>query len=651
MKKVRIKPYVMAPIVMLLVQPGLSTAEEGSAPGLPQMAKDKIEKSFDAKPVYSPYANRNFPSRPLFGDQHLHTSYSMDAGTSGTRLDARSAYRFAKGEQLTSNTGQPVKLSRPLDWLVVADHSDGFGYFPLLASGAPSIMSDPQAKRWHDMLGSGKGVDAAYEIIAAFSHGSIPSLPVPGTKTYADAWQANIKAAEEANDPGRFTALIGYEWTSNTGGNNLHRNVIYRDNGDKASQMEPYTTQKPLGSDNPADLWKWMGSYEDKTGGKLLAIAHNGNLSNGTMFPTVEHFGKKVDRDYAEERMKWERLFEVTQTKGTGEAHPFLSPNDEFADFEIWDKGNLDLTVKKDNSMLEREYARAAYKNGLKLEKTLGVNPYKFGLAGGTDSHTALMTTREENFFGKITPAEPSPERMTKAFFHNDGTGLTYYDWEVGASGLTGVWANENTRTAIWDAMERRETYATTGTRMAVRLFGGWDFQQEDTHSRLPADIGYTKGVPMGGEMSNAPDGKSATFLVAALKDPIGANLDRIQIIKGWIDAKGELHEKVFDIAWSDADMRKPGADGKVPSVGNTVDVASATWTNTIGDSELIGVWKDPDFDASQNAFYYARVLEIPTPRWTAYDAKEFGAKPQPGTRMTVVERAFTSPIWYTANK
>ena len=634
--------------VVLAVGFTLAFAQQAFAQDTFPVTKEMVEAGHSDKPVYSPYANRNFPSRPLFGDQHLHTSYSMDAGTSGTRLDARGAYRFAKGEQVTSNTGQPVKISRPLDWLVVADHSDGFGYFPLLASGDPSIMADPQAKRWHDMLRSGKGVDAAYEIIAAFSHGSIPSLPVPGTKAYANAWQKNIQAAEEANDPGRFTALIGYEWTSNTGGNNLHRNVIYRDNGDKAAQMEPYTTQKPLGSDNPADLWKWMESYEEKTGGKLLAIAHNGNLSNGTMFPTVEAFGKKVDREYAEERIKYERLFEVTQTKGTGEAHPSLSPNDEFADFEIWDKGNLDLTVKKESSMLEHEYARAAYKNGLKLEKVLGVNPYKFGLAGGTDSHTGLVTSREENFFGKITPAEPSPERMTKAFFHSEKTGLTYYDWEVGASGLTAVWATGNTREAIWDAMERRETYATTGTRMAVRLFGGWDFKEEDAHNRLPAEVGYSKGVPMGGELKNAPEGKAPSFLVAALKDPIGANLDRIQIIKGWIDAKGETHERVYDVAWSDADKRKISDEGKVPAVGNTVDIASATWTNTIGDPELIAVWKDPEFDAGQSAFYYARIIEIPTPRWTAYDAKKFGVKPKPGTRMTVAERAFTSPIWYT---
>jgi len=618
--------------------------------GLPPQDRDKIAKVFDSKPVYSPYANRNFPSRPLFGDTHLHTAYSMDAGASGTRLTARDAYRFAKGAQITSNTGQPVKLSRPLDFLVVADHSDGFGFFPLVFGGDPAVMADPQGRRWNEMLHSGKGMEAAMEIIKAFGKGEISKaiMPVPGTKAYAGAWEETIAAAEEANDPGRFTAFIGYEWTSNTNGNNLHRNVIYRDDADKASAVEPLITQRPLGSDNPADLWKWMAAYEEKTGGRVLAIAHNGNLSNGRMFPTVEAFGKKIDSAYAKERIRWERLYEVTQTKGTGEAHPFLSPNDEFANFEIWDKGNLDLSVKKDTSMLEFEYARSAYKNGLKMGQELGTNPYRFGLVGSSDAHTALSAMEEENFFGKITPSEPGPERLSKPFFHDERTGLTVMDWEVSAAGYAAVWATDNTRKAIWDAMERRETYATTGTRMIVRLFGGWDFAPQDAHNRLPAQVGYTKGVPMGGDLNAAPQGRSPTFLVAALKDPIGANLDRIQIVKGWLDAKGEVHEQVHDVVWGDADKRRPGTDGKLPPVGNTVDVANATWTNTIGDPELITVWADPDFDANQRAFYYARVLEIPTPRWTAYDAKRLGIKPQEGTTMTLQERAYTSPIWYT---
>ncbi len=573
----------------------------------------------------------------------------MDAGAFGARLTPRDAYRFARGEEVTASSGQPVKLSRPLDFLVVADHSDGFGFFPLLVGGDPRIMADAQGRKWHDMIHSGKGAEAAIEIITHFGKGTISKaiMPLPGTSAYRGAWQETIKAAEEANDPGRFTAFIGYEWTSNTGGNNLHRNVIFRDDGDKASRVEPFTTMKPLGSDNPVDLWKWMAAYEEKTGGDVLAIAHNGNLSNGRMFPFVEAFGRKIDRTYAEARAKWERLYEATQTKGDGETHPFLSPNDEFADFETWDKGNLDGSVAKTRDMLQFEYARSGLKLGLSLEQKLGVNPYKFGMIGSSDAHTGLAAMEEENFFGKTTPQEPGPERMTHTFFDNAKTGVKVMDSEVSASGYAAVWATENTREALFDAMERRETYATTGPRMIVRFFGGWEFEPGDAQSRLPAAVGYSKGVPMGGDLRGASAGKQPTFLVAALRDPIGANLDRIQIVKGWLDAKGEVHEEVYDVVWGDADKRRPDESGKLPPVGSTVDVENAIWTNTIGDPELITVWKDPAFDAKQRAFYYARVIEIPTPRWTAYDAKRFGVKPLPGTKMVLQERAYTSPIWY----
>jgi len=523
------------------------------------------------------------------------------------------------------------------------------GFFPLLVNGDPKIMADPQGRQWNQMIHGGEGAKAAIEIIVAFSNGKLGDmLPVPGTPAYRSAWQETIQAAEEANEPGRFTAFIGYEWTSNTGGNNLHRNVIFRDDGSYARQVEPFTTQPPLGSDNPVDLWQWMSAYEDKTGGDVLAIAHNGNLSNGLMFPTVEAFGKELDRDYVESRARWERLYEVTQTKGDGETHPFLSPNDEFADFETWDKGNLDGSVAKTEDMLSHEYARSALQHGLALEQTLGTNPYKFGMIGSSDAHTGLAAMAEENFFGKTTPQEPSPERLSATFMDNPGTGITIMDWEVSASGYAAVWATENTREALFDAMERRETYATTGSRMIVRFFGGWDFQAEDAATRNPAVAGYTRGVPMGGDLSAAPEGESPSFLVAALRDPIGANLDRIQIIKGWLDADGEVHERVHEVVWGDAPTRQPGADGKLPPVGNTVDVDNATWTNTIGDPELIAVWRDPDFDPAQRAFYYARVLEIPTPRWTAHDAERFDVAPLPDTTMMLQERAYTSPIWYT---
>ncbi len=611
---------------------------------------DKETAQSLTKAPYSPYAGRNFPTRPFYGDTHLHTSFSMDAGAFGCRLGPRDAYRFAKGEEITASSGQRAKLSRPLDFLVVADHSDNMGFFPDLFAGNPQLLADPTGRRWYDMVQSGKGADAAVEIIVAFSQGTFPKalMYVPGTSAYRSAWLETINAAEEANDPGRFTAFIGYEWTSNTSGNNLHRNVIFRDDSTRASLVEPLTVYPPVGSDNPRDLWKWMQAYEEKTRGDVLAIAHNGNLSNGRMFPMIESFtGKPVDRGYAETRAKWERLDEVTLIKGDGESHPFLSPNDEFANFERWDKGNLDLSEPKKPEMLEFEYARSALKDGLKLEKALGVNPYKFGMIGSTDAHTGLSAVEEDSFFGKTTNAEPSPIRATHPWAKT--AKIAIMGWEQTSSGYAAVWARENTREALFDAMERRETYATTGPRMIVRFFGGWNFDAKDAQTRNPAVVGYRKGVPMGGDLTAALPGKAPTFLVAALKDPIGANLDRYQIIKGWLDAKDEVDEKIYDVAWSGD--RKPGGDGKVPPVGNTVDVPNATYANSIGASELIAVWKDPDFDPAQRAFYYGRVIEIPTPRWTAYDAKHFGVTMPKEVPMTTQERAYTSPIWYTPGK
>jgi hypothetical protein len=405
-----------------------------------------------------------------------------------------------------------------------------------------------------------------------------------------------------------------------------------------------------MGSPDPVDLWNWMQSYEDKTGGRLLAIAHNGNLSNGNMFPMIEtKFGRPVDRAYAEQRIKWEPLYEMTQIKGDGETHAFLSPNDEFADYETWDQGNLDLSTFKTDDMLEREYARSGLQLGLQLEKTLGVNPYKFGMIGATDTHTALSTAEEENFFGKHSGAEPNPGRVNHPMAKIGDA--EYPGWSMAASGYQGIWATENTRAALFDAMMRKETYGTTGPRMVVRFFGGWEFVEADALSRLPADAGYMKGVPMGADLPPAPAGARApSFLVAALRDQLSGNLDRIQIVKGWVDNGGERHEQVYNVVWSGD--RRLGSDGNLPSVGNTVDVSTATWTNTIGSPELITVWTDPDFDPALSAVYYARVLEIPTPRWTAYEAVRFGIDmPSADVPMIHQERAYTSPIWYTPGR
>ena len=362
---------------------------------------------------------------------------------------------------------------------------------------------------------------------------------------------------------------------------------------------------------------------------------------------TVETFaGEPLTRSDAELRSRFEPLIEVTQIKGDGEAHPFLSPDDEFADFDTWDRSNLDGTELKEQGMLRWEYAREALKTGLMLEKNLGVNPYKFGMIGSTDSHTAFTAVEEDNFFGKHSGVEPEPHRWDHVVIEAPDPDLTVLGWQQAAGGYTGVWASENTREAIFDAMQRKEVYATTGSRMLVRFFGGWDFAANDANTRNPAQAGYAKGVPMGGDLRSAPSGKSPTFLVAAMKDPYSGNLDRVQIVKGWLDAQGRSHEKVYDVVWSGD--RTPGADGKVPSVGNTVDVENAIWTNTIGSPELIATWEDPDFDASELAFYYVRVIEIPTPRWTAYEAQRFEVDMPDEVPMITQERAYTSPIWYT---
>ncbi len=612
---------------------------------VPPDAEKVLSSAYTGK-SFSPYAGRQTALMPLWGDSHLHTDISMDAGAFGNRLGLDEAYEFARGDEVVSSGGIPVRLSRPLDWLVIADHSDNMGFFPDMIAGAPHILSDPKGKEYYDRLQAGEGVAVALEMIGLFSQGKFPPslMYSPDSAPYKSAWAKTVDAAESYNDPGKFTAFIGYEWTSLVTGNNMHRVVVYRNDGDKGGQMVPFTTVEPQGSVNPRDLWNWLEEYEAKTGGDVLAIAHNGNLANGIMFPMrAQYDGRKLDDEYVQTRAKWEPLYEATQIKGDGETHPFLSPDDEFADYETWDVGNLDVSAAKTDDMLAGEYAREALKRGLAIEDRLGTNPYKFGMIGSTDSHTSLATAQEDNFFGKHAGAEPGPERMSHPFMSTESG--TIMGWQQVASGLAAVWATENTREAIFDAMARKETYATTGSRMIVRFFGGFDFTGADLNSRQPVFAGYAKGVPMGGDLTAAPEGKAPTFMAYAVRDPIGANLDRIQIVKGWQDMK-ELKEKVYDVVWSD--NRQPGADGKLPPVGNTVDATSATWTNTIGAPELGVVWTDPDFDPQQRAFYYVRVLEIPTPRWSTYDAYRFAIDIPDGAPVSTQERAYTSPIWYT---
>jgi hypothetical protein len=613
--------------------------------------KQSLSDAYTGK-AYSPYAHRNFSERPLWGDSHLHTSLSMDASLFGNRLPPSEAYRFARGEQVVSSTGQALRLSRPLDWLVIADHSDGMGLTNDIAAGMPELMAYEQAARWNKGMSEGgdAAVEAALDLITTFSNDKMNpdmfALYSPGSKLYKNLWEQVVADAETYNDPGRFTALIGFEWTSLINGNNMHRVVIMRDGAVRARQVVPFTMTAPQGSPDPRDLWKYLANYEESTGGEILAIAHNGNLSNGIMFPlNAQWNGKAFDETYVTQRNKWEPLYEATQMKGDGETHPFLSPDDEFADYETWDIGNLDVSAAKTDDMLAGEYAREALKRGLQIEKKQGINPYKFGIIGATDSHTSLATAEEDNFFGKHTGYEPKAGRLEHPFMETDEGSII--GWQMVASGLAAVWATENTREAIFDAMQRKEVYGTTGSRMSVRMFGGWEYTEQDLNSRMPAVVGYKKGSPMGGDLRGMPkDAKAPTFMVSSLRDPFGANLDRIQIVKGWLDKNGETHEKVYDVVWSGD--RAIGADGKLPAVGNTVDVANANWTNSIGASELATVWTDPSFDPKQKAFYYTRVIEIPTPRWSTYDAFRLGVALPKDAPTSTQERAYSSPIWYT---
>jgi hypothetical protein len=597
---------------------------------------------------YSPYLNRGYPQRVFWGDTHVHTSYSTDAGMIGCRLGPEEAYRFALGEIVVASNGVRARLQRPLDFLVVADHAENLGLAPMVAEANPDLLKTDFGREIFELVQSGD-YGAAYTLWGtAMSAGKDP---LEGQDALTRSmWERITETAEKYNQPGRFTALIGFEWTSSPFGNNLHRNVIFRDDKAEADRVLPFSNYDSV---DPADLWRWMAAYEEKTGGRMLAIPHNGNLSNGLMFDVETLTGKKpLDRAYAERRMRWEPIYEITQIKGDGEAHPLLSPNDEFADYGTWDKGSFGPQPKTED-MLPREYGREALKRGLEFEAKLGVNPFKFGVVGSTDTHTALATTQEDNYFGKATPAEPTadPHRfneiITGYFQEEDGPDITIRHVQTLAAGLAAVWATENTREAIFDAMQRKEVYATTGTRMTVRVFASWDFEPSDIHRPDFAHLGYTRGVPMGGDLDDAPEGEAPTLVIRALRDPDGANLDRVQVIKGWLSSSGELEERIYDVAVSDG--RAIGADGSCTTpVGNTVNVEEASFTNTIGDPMLFAFWRDPDFDPSERAFYYVRVLEIPTPRWTTYDAAFFGIELPQDVPASQQERAYTSAIWYT---
>jgi len=603
---------------------------------------DKVKQVVTGK---AEIANSAYPEKVYWGDTHLHTSNSPDAFGFGTRLDPEAALRFARGEEVTSSTGQKAKLARPLDFLVISDHSDGFATVKNLYEAPRAMITEPTLLRWYDLLHSGPegSMKATAELIDAKAKGTLPPEIMDAKAAEARLkkdWLSHIAAVERYDEPGKFTAFVGFEYTLMDEGRNLHRNVVFRDSGNKAATVLPLTS---FGTVVPDGLWDYMDAYAAKTGGKMLAIPHNSNMSNGRMFMMTDPSGGPMSAEYARRRLAHEPVVEITQIKGDSEAHPFMSPNDEFAGYGTagWEIGDLMMVERTTPEMQPGSYVREALKRGLLIEQRTGANPYAFGVIGSTDSHTSLATGDEDNYFGKHSGVEPNSKRATEA--QNLGTRSGRFGWNYLASGYAAVWATSNSREALFDAMMRKEVYGTTGPRMTLRVFGGWDFKAEDLKGDW-VKAGYTRGVPMGG---NLKAGKGVpSFIISALKDPIGANLDRVQVVKGWVDKNGVAQEKVFDVVWSDM-AKRVAAGGKVPAVGDTVDLTKPSYQNSIGAPDLSTVWSDPEFDPAVRAFYYVRVLEIPTPTWVAYDAVRFKLTLDPKIPLKHQERGYTSPIWY----
>ncbi len=614
-------------------------------------ATSVLSLSAAANTSYAPAADH--ANQVFWGDTHLHTRLSTDANSRGNRnMSPEDAYVVARGGTVITHNGMEARLRRPLDFLVIADHAENLGVADGLWSADPLLLATETGQRLHrelqDLLAGGPTAAALTEFIVGIAG---VEARIHDQTFRRSIWNRATAAADRYNEPGRFTAFIGYEWTSRFEDGTRHRVVIFKDGAAKVDRVLPFSATD---SPDPEELWGFLNRYEELTGGEVLSLTHNPNLSNGREFALTDGAGEPFGPKHMRMRERWEPLLEVTQIKGDSETNSILSPTDEFADYENWEswavidgwpgpviENRLDdpdgAVRARPAEDLQYEYARSALKIGLDQQARHGVNPFKFGLIGSSDAHGTLPAVAEDNFWGKHAIVEPHAGRITHP----------RYRWRMAAAGYAAVWARENTREALFDAMQRKETYATTGPRMVVRFFGGWDFETGDARRPNIAEAGYGKGVPMGGDLSAAPAGSAPAFLVGATKDPLGANLDRVQIVKGWRDADGGLHERVFDVALSDG--RTMGEDGTVAPVGSTVDVETASYTNTIGDSDLAVVWRDPDFDAREHAFYYVRVLEIPTPRWPAYDARFFDVQDVPdNVPMVTQERAYTSPIWYT---
>ena len=596
-----------------------------------------------------------------FGDTHLHSSYSFDAFlNSNHSADPDTAYRWAKGQPVIHPYNRArVQIDTPLDFLVVSDHAEMLGVMRAVHEGT-FIKEDigwmGNIKRWYSFWLMNRAIDSntGLEFFSQFlpqnptieGHGdpvkhpgnNISDLAIFGdtSKTSTLAWHDIVDTAERHNDPGTFTSLLGWEWSSIPMGANLHRIVISPDGAEKGKQFLPYGSDQ---SQYPEDLWQWLDETQQQTGARFLAIPHNSNISKGYMFDDVTLRGEPITAEYARRRMQWEPVVEVTQIKGDSETRSDFSPQDEFADFENYDY-YIQVGQKNDYQASAADYIRPALKKGLSIGQQVGVNPYKFGLIGSTDAHTGLSTSEEDNFWGKMA-SDSTPETKERL-----GAKIRSNGWNMSASGIAAVWAEENTREAIYAAFKRKEVYATSGPRLRVQMFAGWDFPEGAESSESFALIGSQYGVPMGGDLTGRDNvGKAPVFLLRAVKDPIGANLDRLQVVKGWIDAAGQQHEKVYNVAWSGE--RQLDASGSLPPVGNTVDMSSGRYDNLIGQSEFSLRWVDPDFSPQQSAFYYVRVLQIPTPRNGLLDSLALELDEPPRGAKTIQERAYSSPIWY----
>ena len=605
-----------------------------------------------------------------FGDTHVHSSYSFDAFLNNNHsADPDTAYRWAKGQPVIHPYNRArVQINTPLDFMVVSDHAEMLGVMRAVRNDSiefEDLGLIGNIKRWLGIKLMMRAIDnnTGLEFFGRFL--PIPAIdqhhpdPVADRSNNIDsvdffgdtsttsiaAWQDIIQTADAHNQPGKFSALIGWEWSSIPTGANLHRVVITPDGADKAGQFFPYGSDI---SQYPEDLWEWLEATEQSTGARFMAIPHNSNISKGYMFDDTTLRGQPISADYARQRMRWEPIVEVTQIKGDSETRSEFSPADEFADFENYDhyiqlaeKGEEGQKAEKKFASSSGDYIRPALKKGLAIQQQVGANPYKFGLIGSTDSHSGLASPEENNFWGK-TATDSTPETKTGS----GNSPLTSNGWNMSASGLAAVWAEENTREAIYAAFKRKEVYATTGPRMRVQMFAGWDFPVGAESADNFATVGYQYGVPMGSDLIQVQGSlKPPQFLVRAVKDPVDANLDRVQMVKGWVDAQGQQQEQVYNIVWSGD--RVLDSRGRLPAVGNSVDLKTGHYSNSIGQAELATLWVDADFNPQQSAFYYLRVLQIPTPRNGLLDAIALQLDKPPRGPKTIQERAYTSPIWY----